>query len=426
MTLQVLSPSLSGTLTVMLFTLIISLRRRIVVSGTPEAYWGWALTALSLLTVFLISATQARSLTQLNKNWYTGLITAMALSLVGCFFVDNVLFFYVLFEASALVVFFFILRFGYQPERFTASAYLLLFTALSSLPFIFIILTMGSEFSVLTFDLIKIRRRFGRSELRGLLILALTIGFLVKFPIYLFHIWLPKAHVEASRRGSMLLAGILLKLGAYGVFRLRSILQGGQLIRFIIFFRILGGGLLSAMCCRFVDFKVLIAYSSVAHMRLVIGGIMSLSKLGRESSLGMSLGHGVISSGLFFGAGLLYASTNRRLFLFNKRTMNWAPWFTFFWFILCASNMGTPPTFNFWIELLLLFTLVSFRWSSVVVLVSSLFFGVVFNVVLYIMAHGAKPSYPSSFYLRLSLKDLSILMAHIILRIYLIFRFGFK
>lgn len=131
--------------------------------------------------------------------------------------------------------------------------------------------------------------------------------------------------MEASSGGSMALAGILLKLGAYGLFRLRGVVYRREGGAFILFFSLIGGAMLRVLCIRFVDFKVLIAYSSVAHMRLVIGGIISSNNSGEVSSLGISLRHGFVSSGLFFGAGLLYARTNRRLFTFNNGVMSWAP-----------------------------------------------------------------------------------------------------
>lgn len=242
--------------------------------------------------------------------------------LIGCFYTESVLFFYIIFEARALVIFFFILRFGYQPERFTASLYLLLFTALSALPFVIAVLVLAKEFGALRFEILKLDQIFYTTGFTSLVSLILGLGFIVKFPMYIFHIWLPKAHVEASRSGSMLLAGILLKLGTYGLFRVRGLVRRRVLAQYVLFFRLVGGLIVRIICCRLVDFKVLIAYSSVAHISLVIRGVLTSRELGEVRSLGMSLGHGVISSALFFGAGLYYRASGSRLFIFNKRTIN--------------------------------------------------------------------------------------------------------
>lgn len=246
----------------------------------------------------------------------------IGVSLIGCFYAERALIFYIFFEARALIIFFFVLRFGYQPERYTARFYLLLFTALSALPFVFSLFTLGKEFSTLRFDTLKFDHLFFVTDFTRFLTLILGLGFLVKFPMYLFHIWLPKAHVEASSRGSILLAGIILKLGTYGLFRIGGLVRGSVLSNYILFFSIMGGLVIRALCCRLIDFKVLIAYSSVTHIRLVIRAILSSRNLGEIGSLGISLGHGVISSGLFFGAGLFYKASNSRLFIFNKRVIN--------------------------------------------------------------------------------------------------------
>ena len=104
--------------------------------------------------------------------------------------------------------------------------------------------------------------------------LSLRLGILVKFPLYLFHIWLPKAHVEASALGSMVLASILLKLGVYGFMRIRIFLSGFA-VYFLFCFRMLGASIVRILCLRARDFKVLIAYSSVAHIGFLIRGLIS-------------------------------------------------------------------------------------------------------------------------------------------------------
>ena len=121
---------------------------------------------------------------------------------------------------------------------------------------------------------------FSRSrEINFWLSLSLVLAFLVKFPMFLFHLWLPKAHVEAPVSGSMILAGLILKLGGYGIYRVSWGMSLGVVSPVFIRASVLGGAVLGVLCCRLSDLKVVVAYSSVVHMALVIFNLLSAEGL---------------------------------------------------------------------------------------------------------------------------------------------------
>nr|YP_010417081.1 NADH dehydrogenase subunit 4 [Sympis rufibasis]USC54668.1 NADH dehydrogenase subunit 4 [Sympis rufibasis] len=370
----------------------------------------YGLILLSIwISILMIMASESIYKMNFYMNFFLFNVIFLLIMLYLTFSVMNMFMFYLFFEGSLIPTLMLIIGWGYQPERIKAGMYLLFYTLFVSLPLLMGIFYIFNEMNSMMIYFLKFKNMN-----MYMLYFSMIMAFLVKMPMYFVHLWLPKAHVEAPVSGSMILAGIMLKLGGYGLLRLMIFLQQVNLkLNYIsIIISLIGGFYISLKCFCQTDIKSLIAYSSVAHMSLVISGVMIMNYWGFLGSYIMMIGHGLCSSGMFCLANISYERLHSRSLYINKGMMNFMPSMSLWWFLLMSSNMAAPPSLNLMGEISLINSLMGWSWLTMIMLMLISFFSAGYSLYLYsYIQHGKYYSGIYSYYSGVS-REYLMLMLH--------------
>nr|ALO64411.1 NADH dehydrogenase subunit 4 [Bombus hortorum]DBA43931.1 TPA_asm: ND4 [Bombus hortorum] len=333
-----------------------------------------------ILMMFWIFGLIFLNLNKYKKYCFTLHLLLMLLMMMNFMAMDLMLF-YFMYESSLLLIFFMIMEWGYSEDRVLASFYMLFYTLVFSLPMLYLIFkVLETEGSIMFFLLEMMDLKFD-----GFNLMYLVMSFLVKIPLYMFHGWLIKAHVEAPFFSSMILAAVMLKLGSYGM--LRMILMFKNMFYYFLYYlmvmNILGMLLLSLTCLFQFDMKLIIALSSVIHMGIMSMGLLSEMKLGFLGSLLMMISHGLVSSGLFYLVNMIYMQTNSRSIFINKGMINLMPSMSMMWFFLCVFNSGAPISLNMVSEIFLLMSLIYWCKYLFMFLIFYCLFSFIYSIYLF-------------------------------------------
>jgi len=322
------------------------------------------------LTAFLTPIALLSSWGSVHTRVKTFSVFMLALesAMIGVFLSLDLFLFYIFWDAMLIPMYFLIGIWGYE-RRVYAAVKFILYTMAGGVLMLVAIITLAylhnSQMGSYSFDLVKLHGLALSPTTESLLFLAFTLAFAIKVPLFPFHTWLPDAHVEAPTAGSVILAGVLLKMGTYGLVRFSFPLFPHAALAFAPYLAILAvigivyGALVSMVQ---PDLKKLVAYSSVSHLGLVVLGIAAMNMQGVQGAVYQMLSHGVSTGALFLIVGMLMDRRHTRLIAEFGGLKSGLPRLVAVFLVITLSSIGLPGLNGFVGEFLIL--LGTFRWRA--------------------------------------------------------------
>ncbi len=325
------------------------------------------LTALLTLLVVIFSSEEKD-----RPNYFHTLVMAMEVGLMGVYLAADYFLFYVMWEITLVPMYFMISWYG-GPRRHYAAIKFLIYTHVASLVMLIGIFAMGFEVASMigvadfSFETINSIMPATSEAFQAMVFALLFFGFMVKMPSVPFHTWLPDAHVEAPTGGSVLLAGVMLKMGSYGIIRicLEALPLGAHYWQWVI----IAIGLVSMVygayaCIAQTDLKKMVAFSSISHMGMVMLGIGCLSDIGITFAIFQMFAHGLISAVLFMVCGMCGHIVGTREMPLLGGLAGRLPVFATFMMIGFMASLGLPGLVGFWGEFPLVYGFYEFIKSE--------------------------------------------------------------
>lgn len=335
--------------------------------------WLMIISVLVLYFIYIFS----------SDNITIFLFNMLGLNILIFFFRRRVIVFYIAFEFALIPMVILILLRGYQPERIGATLWFILYTIIGSLPLLFIFVSYN-------FTECRSFIIFRSSIQNYFLIFPLVLAFMIKLPVFGFHLWLPKAHVQAPVSGRIFLAAVLLKIGGYGLFFIKPLVLVGNWVPItVIIISVLGSVLAITFCMILDDLKQVIAYSRIGHMGLVVSTILSDNEIGILRSLLIMVGHGFTSSLIFYLGNEAYLVRGSRSLRLTKGIISVSPLLSLVLGIVLILNISFPPSINVFGEMRAIIAISGIFPSNILLVLGLVLLGGIFNIKLFLrISHG--------------------------------------